>query len=176
MILTISGIRCVLNRCAVYPLDTDPATKLLLEEAAQTYAKMSDEQIATFVTVEDFQYYWQRANERISSSYSGLHFGHYKAASYDKDLSALHAAKLPLCAKTGVPLARWGRGLTTPFAIAVFDPPTAVHVLSPSSTLPYASQHWTAPSFFLLFFCHFCLSIDYCTNPYCMLWYGGISP
>ena len=176
MILTISGIRCVLNRCAVYPLDTDPATKLLLEEAAQTYAKMSDEQIATFVTVEDFQYYWQRANERISSSYSGLHFGHYKAASYDKDLSALHAAKLPLCAKTGVPLARWGRGLTIPFAIAVFDPPTAVHVLSPSSTLPYVSQHLTAPSFFLLFFCHFCLSIDYCTNPYCMLWYGGISP
>ena len=62
MILTISGIHCVLNRCAVYPLDTDPATKLLLEEAAQTYAKMSDEQIATFVTVEDLQ----RANERIS--------------------------------------------------------------------------------------------------------------
>ena len=73
---------------------------------------MSADQIATYVTVEDFQYYWQRSNERISSSYSGLHNGHYKAASFDKDLSALHAAKLSLCAKTGVPLARWGRGVT----------------------------------------------------------------
>ena len=44
--------------------------------------------------------------------YSGLHFGHYKAASFDPALSALHAAKLTLCAKMGVPLARWGFGLT----------------------------------------------------------------
>ena len=95
-----------------YPPDTDPATQFLLEEAAATYAEMSADQIATYVTVEDFQYYWQRSNERISSSYSGLHNGHYKAASFDKDLSALHAAKLSLCAKTGVPLARWGRGVT----------------------------------------------------------------
>ena len=28
------------------------------------------------------------------------------------ELSALHAKKLSLCAKTGIPLARWGRGLT----------------------------------------------------------------
>ena len=73
---------------------------------------MSKEDVSTYVTVEDFQHYWQKANERISSSYSGLHFGHYKAASFDKDLSALHAGKLSLAAQTGVPLDRWGRGLT----------------------------------------------------------------
>ena len=72
------------------------------------YAQMTDEEVATFVTAEDFQYYWQRANERISSSYSGLHFGHYKAASFDPELSALHAQKLSMCARKGVPLARWG--------------------------------------------------------------------
>ena len=104
--------RAILEGTYVYSPDIDPATKLLLEEAAMTYAKMPAEEIATYVTVEDFQYYWQRANERVSLSYSGLHFGHYKAASFDPALSALHAAKLTLCAKMGVPLARWGFGLT----------------------------------------------------------------
>ena len=39
---------------------------MLLEEAARTFTKLDREQIATYVTVEDFQYYWQRANDRIS--------------------------------------------------------------------------------------------------------------
>jgi hypothetical protein len=48
----------------------------------------------------------------MGSSYSGLHFGHYIAASFCPDLSLLHAAKLSICARNGVPLARWGKGLT----------------------------------------------------------------
>ncbi len=79
-----------------YEEGLDPATRLLFEEAAKTYASMPREKIATFVTAEDFQYYWQRANERISSSYSGLHFGYYEAAAFDPELSALHAANLTL--------------------------------------------------------------------------------
>lgn len=98
----------ILENTYEYPPDTDPATKLLLQEAASMYARMTDEEVATFVTAEDFQYYWQRANERISSSYSGLHFGHYKAASFDPELSALHAQKLSMCARKGVLLAHWG--------------------------------------------------------------------
>ena len=90
----------------------DPATRLILEEAAHTFSQMSGEEISTYVTVEDFQYYWQRANERISSSYSGLHYGHYKAASFDVNLSALHAQKLTMAAKAGMPLDRWGIGVT----------------------------------------------------------------
>jgi len=104
--------RRILEGTYVFPPDTHPATRLLFEEAAHVYATMPKEELATYVTVEDFQYYWQRANERISSSYSGLHMGHYKAASFDPHLSALHAQKLTLCARKGVPLARWGRGLT----------------------------------------------------------------
>ncbi len=41
-----------------------------------------------------------------------VHFGHYKAAAHDWYLSALQAAKLMLAAMMGVPLARWGNGLT----------------------------------------------------------------
>ncbi len=65
-----------------------------------------------FVSTTDFQSYWQHANKDIQSSKSGCHFGHYKAASFDCYLSAMHAAKLTLAASTGVPLARWGNGLT----------------------------------------------------------------
>ena len=106
------AVQQILEGTYAFPPNTDPATRLLLEEAAVTYSKMSMDEVATYVTAEDYQFYWQRANERISSSYSGLHFGHYKAAAFDPDLSALHASKLSLCARKGVPLARWGRGLT----------------------------------------------------------------
>ena len=43
---------------------------------------------------------------------SRVHYGHYKAASYEKDLSPLQAAKLNLAISTGVPLARWCKGIT----------------------------------------------------------------
>ncbi len=65
-----------------YPPDLDPATWLLFEEATATYALLSPPEVATYVTVEDFQYFWQRAQERTRPLYSGLHFGHYKAASF----------------------------------------------------------------------------------------------
>ncbi len=63
-----------------------------------------------FVSTTDFQSFWRHANEDIQSSESGCHFGHYKAASHNRYLSAMHAAKLT--ATTGDPLARWGKGLT----------------------------------------------------------------
>jgi hypothetical protein len=95
-----------------YPPDLDPATRLLFKEAAITYAAVSQTEVATYVTADDFQHFWQTARESTGSSYSGLHFGHYIAASFCPDLSVLHAAKLSICARNGVPLARWGRGLT----------------------------------------------------------------
>ena len=85
---------------------------MLFEEATATYAALSPTAIATYVTPEDFQYFWQTARERTGSSYSGLHFGHYKAASFCPDLSLIHAAKLTICARNGVALVRWGTGLT----------------------------------------------------------------
>ena len=81
-----------------YPPDLDPVTRLLLEEATITYAKLSPTEVATYMTVEDFQRFWQTARERTGSSYSGLHFGHYIVASFYPNLSLLHAAKLSICA------------------------------------------------------------------------------
>ena len=77
-----------------YPPNWDPATRLLFEEAAITYAALSLSKISTYVTAEDFQHFWQTARERTGSLYSGLHFGHYISASFCPDLSVLHAASL----------------------------------------------------------------------------------
>ncbi len=102
----------ILEGTYVYPPDLNPATRLLFEEAAHTYATLSPTEIATYVTAEDFQHFWQTARERTGSSYSSLHFGHYITASFCPDLLDLRAAKLSICACIGVPLARWGKGLT----------------------------------------------------------------
>ena len=66
---------------------------MLLKEAAITYVKMTKEEVAMYVTVDDFSYYWQQANKHMSLSYSGLYFSQYKAASFDWYLVALHASK-----------------------------------------------------------------------------------
>ena len=106
------AVRQVLEGRYQFPPDIDKYTKLLLEEAHHLFARMSVEEVSDFVTTEDFQEFWSRANEDIQSSESKIHFGHYKAISRDVHLSSLEAAKLSLCARTGIPLDRWGNGLT----------------------------------------------------------------
>jgi hypothetical protein len=98
----------ILEGTYVYPSDLDPFTRLLFEEATATYAALSPTEVVTYMTVDDFQHFWQTARERTGSSYSGLHFSHYIAASFCPDLSSLHAAKLSICARNGVSLSWWG--------------------------------------------------------------------
>jgi hypothetical protein len=95
----------ILDSTYEYPPDLDPATRLLFEEASATDAALSPAKLATYVTPEDFQHFWQTAREQTSFSYSGLHFGHYIVASYCLDLLLLHAAKLLICTRNRVPLA-----------------------------------------------------------------------
>jgi hypothetical protein len=69
--------------------------------------------VATVVSVEEYQRCWgYRVKEKTQSSASRVDIGHYKAASYDKELSTLQAAKLNLAISTGVPLGRWCKGIT----------------------------------------------------------------
>ncbi len=96
----------------IYPKNMDTHTKFLLQEAGHIFHRLSKKEVLDFVSTTDFQSYWQHANKDIQSSESGCHFRHYKAASFDRYLSAMHAAKLTLATSTGIPLARWGNGLT----------------------------------------------------------------
>ena len=51
------------------------------------------------ISVEDFQYYWKRAEEKTASSFSGLHFEHYRSITHSDVLSKVHALKLSLITK-----------------------------------------------------------------------------
>lgn len=90
----------------------DPHTRMLCVEAHRIFTLKTIEEVCNFVTTDDYQFFWSRADEFIQSSYSNIHFGHYKAIARDKYLSALQAAKLALTARTGILIDEWGSALT----------------------------------------------------------------
>ena len=112
-----------------YEVDTDTAMDILegkfncslvegtptgeiLKEIAEIWKMVGNGKVDIFITKEDFQHFWKRAKERTSSSRSGQHIGHYKAAALSDYLSEVHALKLSLISKTGSPPERWARGLS----------------------------------------------------------------
>ena len=95
-----------------YPPNTDIWTKKILQEAQHTFWRMCDKEIVTTNSTADFQQYWRRVDERTSSSFCGITFSHYKAVASHLMLSATHVAYLTACGQRGIPLARWGIGLT----------------------------------------------------------------
>lgn len=101
----------ILQGTWVPPPGTHPATLLLLEEIARIWKKMEDGEVSIVISPDDFEYYWKRVKEKMSSSYSGLHFGHYKAAAFSSFLSKVHALKLSIITKTGSVPERWAQGL-----------------------------------------------------------------
>jgi uncharacterized protein (UPF0332 family) len=93
-------------------VEIDDATALLLEEIGRLGCMLTNGETIIKITAEEFQEYWRRAREATSSSYSGVHFGHYKAAGQTEFLSNFYARKISLIARTGCPPTRWGVGLT----------------------------------------------------------------
>ena len=61
---------------------------------------------------KDFIQFWKGAREKTSSSLSGRHFGHYKAASRNHNISEIHASFQHMASKSGIRLTRWAKGLT----------------------------------------------------------------
>ena len=66
----------ILNGTYKYPQDTDQWTKRILQEAHITFLQLSGIEIETMITSEDFQNYWQRVDERTSSSFSRVTLSH----------------------------------------------------------------------------------------------------
>jgi hypothetical protein len=66
--------RQILEVTYIYPVYLYPATQLLFKEATVTISTLSPEQVATYATVENFQYFSQTAKEWTGTSFSGLHF------------------------------------------------------------------------------------------------------
>lgn len=84
-----ASTKTILEGTYEFPPNMCPHTRLLCELAHEIFSQKSTEDISTFVQTSDYQYFWKRDDEFIQSSYSHIHFGHYKAAEGDRYLSAL---------------------------------------------------------------------------------------
>ena len=94
------------------PEELDPATKMILEEIGKMGVKiLNGEDNEIIITPADFKLFWKRVNEFTSSSMSGIHNGHYKAAAQDEFSTNLLSQQLTIIARTGVPPETWGVGL-----------------------------------------------------------------
>ena len=109
---TTIAARQVLAGTYTYPAEFDTATKELCEVCARIRLGVPANSVKTTIRGVDWSYRWGRAKEKTSSSESGLHFGHYKAAARSPMLSHLHALKTTLALKRGFALERWSRGLS----------------------------------------------------------------
>ena len=67
--------------------------------------------VETILRQIDFLY-WRKAKERTESSKKGLHFGHFIAQSFSKELTGLKLLQLNVLLRMGIPLQRWLHGLT----------------------------------------------------------------
>jgi hypothetical protein len=105
--------RRILDATYEFPPGCDTATVDLLRSVAQIRLEINEvPQHTSAVTTEDFHSFWDTAKESTSSSKSGRHFGHYKAACSDPTLVSLHVNNINLAVNGGVPLSRWKKGVT----------------------------------------------------------------
>jgi hypothetical protein len=93
--------------------DMDPATKLILQEIGNLGVKLISKEGTEIVVMpaEDFTQFWKRVGEFMSSSMSGIHYGHYKAAIQCNISTRILAQQLTVVAQSGIPPESWSIGL-----------------------------------------------------------------
>jgi len=74
-----------------------PSIHLIPCHASQYYTNLAGN------NKEDFIGFWKKAKEQTSSSFSGLHFGHYKTATQSPLLAEIHALMTQLAFSQGHP-------------------------------------------------------------------------
>jgi len=71
------------------PLEMDKYTWLFIE--ALQWPALHPDLISSILNMEAFCAHWHKARESTASSYSGLHFGHYKSVAANPGLAHIHA-------------------------------------------------------------------------------------
>ena len=72
------------------PNAIDDASALVLQKNGCIGVQMSNGVITPTITSEEFQYLCKRVKEGTSSSYSSIHYGHYKAGTRSIGKQVLH--------------------------------------------------------------------------------------
>jgi hypothetical protein len=107
-----AAAHAILQGTYMVPGDTDAFTKEFLLTLQANAPRDPRHRISCEITKEDFQQFWKKTKERTSSSISGLHYGHYKAAATDDLLSEIHALMTELAVTGACPFDRWQKGLS----------------------------------------------------------------
>ena len=100
----------ILNGTYSIPMGTDAYTKEFINTLQANAPRDPSSRISCEITKADFQGYWRKIKERTSSSISGLHYGHYKAAATDDPLSEIHALFTELAVTGASPPCTMGNG------------------------------------------------------------------
>ncbi len=105
-------MRAIITGTYKIPLDMDPATKLILKEIGKLGVKLvNKEGTELIITSEDFQRFWTKVGEFTSSSMSGIHYSHYKAAIQCNISTKILAQQLTVVACSRILPESWSIGL-----------------------------------------------------------------
>jgi hypothetical protein len=63
------------------------------------------------ITPDNFKCFWRKINKFTSSSMSGVHYGHYKAAIQDEMSPEIFALQLTVIVQSSIPPENWSVGL-----------------------------------------------------------------
>ena len=83
-----------------------------VQEVFELFQGSQHQRITTQIMTEQWIDHWEGAKERTSSSYSGLHFGHYKAHTEKYEIAEIKCKLVNLAIKSGQPLTRWINGVS----------------------------------------------------------------
>jgi hypothetical protein len=86
-----------------------PETLQLLQMITTTNTQHAHPSVDVNISVEAFQSCYKAEKENTSSSPSGRHVGHYKAAAMSDHLSAIHAMMMSVPFRAGFSPQRWRR-------------------------------------------------------------------
>ncbi len=94
------------------PTNLDPTTAMILQEIGKLGMKiLNGNNNKIIITPEGFKHFWKKVNVFTSSSMSGVHYGHYKAAIQDALSTEVLALKLTVIAWSRLPPENWSKCL-----------------------------------------------------------------
>ena len=102
----------ILNGTYICPEGVDAYTKNFIASLQITTPIDPADFIPNTVSLQDYQAHWKWSKEHTSSSISGLHFGHWKAAAESNFLSELHALFTDIIVSTSYSPVWWQQGLS----------------------------------------------------------------
>ena len=68
---------------------------------------VKDRMVDIGITFQEYTQYCKVCRDNISSSVSGIHFGHFKAAATSNEVAELHTMLIHMVFQSGTLLTRW---------------------------------------------------------------------